>query len=170
MSRSSKHLFWRTAFGDSINKLTANFLLSSGPISEKDVVGRRLRKSGQQAKLWQRRDILYGPQAASKVDSEALAQIFNASVTIGAFPKRWKTSRIKPLWKEGNPKDTGQLPSCQQWLLEGVVAERIDRYAGDRGLAHGQIHGFLRQLCAKCGKFRAKLHREMICQSGLLLT
>ena len=44
----------------------------------------------------------YGPQAASKVDSEALAQIFNASVTIGAFPKRWKTSRIKPLWKEGN--------------------------------------------------------------------
>ena len=37
---------------------------------------------------------------------DPLAKIFDASVKLGAFPKRWKSSRIKPLWKgEGNPKE-----------------------------------------------------------------
>ena len=37
---------------------------------------------------------------------QPLAQIFDASVKLGAFPQRWKSSRIKPLWKgEGNPKE-----------------------------------------------------------------
>ena len=29
-------------------------------------------------------------------------------------------------------------------LLEGIVAERMDRYAEERGIAHSQIHGFRR--------------------------
>ena len=34
-----------------------------------------------------------------------LTRIFQVSVEKGIFPRRWKSSRIKPLWKgEGNPK------------------------------------------------------------------
>ena len=73
----------------------------------------------------------------------------NASVKLGAFPQRWKSSRIKPLWKgEGNPKEKASsyrpvaLLSAIGRLLEGIVAERMDKYAEDRGIAHIQVHGF----------------------------
>ena len=63
-----------------------------------------------------------------------LAAIFDASVKLGAFPQRWKSSRIKPLWKgEGNPKEKASsyrpvaLLSATGRLLEGIVAERMDR-------------------------------------------
>jgi len=78
-----------------------------------------------------------------------LARIFEASVKEGAFPQRWKTSRIKPLWKgEGNPKEKASsyrpvaLLSATGRILEGIVAERMDKYAEERGIAHNKVHGF----------------------------
>ena len=84
-------------------------------------------------------------------DGQWTAKIFDASVKLGAFPKRWKSSRIKPLWKgEGNPKEkasfyrTVALLSAIGRVLEGIVAERMDKYAEERGISHSRIHGFRR--------------------------
>ena len=80
---------------------------------------------------------------------KAISAIFVAPVKLGKFPSRWKSSRIKPLWKgEGNArKKTNSyrpvaLLSAMGRLLKGIVAERMDKNAEERGLAHGQIHGF----------------------------
>ena len=81
--------------------------------------------------------------------TQPLARIFEASVKQGAFPQRWKSSRIKPLWKgEGNPKEKASsyrpvaLLSATGRLLEGIVAERMDKYAEERGIVHKKVHGF----------------------------
>ena len=75
-----------------------------------------------------------------------LARIFEASVREGAFPQRWKTSRIKPLWKgEGNPKEKASsyrpvaLLSATGRILEGIVAERMDQLR--RGERHSPQQG-----------------------------
>ena len=54
----------------------------------------------------------------------------------------------KTTMEGGNPKEKASsyrpvaLLSAMGRLLEGIVAERMDRYAEERGLAHKQIHGF----------------------------
>ena len=119
-----------------------------GEITEKDVA-RRLR--GVKAKP------SYGEDEISYKDLKLLArwvikpmtEIFQRSVEQGEFPSRWKSSRIKPLWKgEGNKKEEAKsyrpvaLLSAMGRLLEGIVAERMDEYSEERGLVHRQIHGF----------------------------
>ena len=99
----------------------------------------------------------YGEDEVSYTDLKLLAEwvvkplatIFEASVKEGAFPQRWKSSRIKPLWKgEGNSKEKASsyrpvaLLSATGRLLEGIVAERMDKYAEERGIAHNKVHGF----------------------------
>ena len=63
-------------------------------------------------------------------------KVFTRSLQQGEFPKRWKTSRIKPLWKgEGNPKESAKsyrpvaLLSAMGRLMEGIIAERMDLYS-----------------------------------------
>ena len=53
------------------------------------------------------------------------------------------------LWKgEGNAKKKAKsyrsvaLLSAMGRLLEGIVAERLENIAEDRGIAHRQVHGF----------------------------
>ena len=90
-----------------------------------------------------------------------LTEVFKRSIQQGEFPKRWKTSRIKPLWKgEGNPKEAAKsyrpvaLLSAMGRLLEGIVAERMDSYSESRGLVHKQVHGFRKNRGVGTGMLR----------------
>ena len=143
---------------------------SIGDITEQDVA-RRLR--GVKAKP------SYGEDEVSYKDLKILSRwvinpmtkVFQRSIKQGEFPSRWKSSRIKPLWKgEGNKKEEAKsyrpvaLLSAIGRLLEGIVAERMDRYSEERGLVHRQIHGFRRRRGVSTGML--SLWEEVMKEGG----
>ena len=119
-----------------------------GEIAEKDV-RERLRKVDNKPSYGEDEISYTDLKLLEKWVIKPLTRIFQLSLEKGTFPTRWKSSRIKPLWKgEGNPKEKPEsyrpvaLLSAMGRLLEGIVAERMDEYAESRGLVHKQVHGF----------------------------
>ena len=143
---------------------------SIGEVTEQDVE-RRLRKVENKPS--------YGEDEISYMDLKLLknwvvkplTRIYKLSLKIGHFPKRWKSSRIKPLWKgEGNSKECAgsyrpvALLSAMGRLLEGIVAERMDNYAEGRGIVHKQVHGFRKHRGVGTGML--KLWEEVLKDGG----
>ena len=81
---------------------------SIGEITEKDV--RKRLKGVKNKPSFGEDEISYADlKLLAKWVEKPLAEVFTKSLQQGEFPKRWKTSRIKPLWKgEGNPKESAK--------------------------------------------------------------
>ena len=141
-----------------------------GKIVEKDVRD-RLRKVDNKPSYGEDEISYTDLKLLEKWVVKPLTRIFQASVDKGIFPRRWKSSRIKPLWKgEGNPKEKPEsyrpvaLLSAMGRLLEGIVAERMDDYAESRGLVHKQVHGFRKHRGVGTGML--KLWEEVLKDGG----
>ena len=95
-------------------------------------------------------EISYGVlKRVSKWIVPELTKIFNMSLRISTFPEAWKVGRIKPLYK-GAPCDRTApksyrpvcLLSAASRVLEGLLAEQMDRHAEHTGINHRSIHGY----------------------------
>ena len=133
---------------------------SIGEITEKDV-RKRLRGVKNKPSFGEDEISYADLKLLAKWVEKPLADVFTKSLKQGEFPKRWKTSRIKPLWKgEGNPKESAKsyrpvaLLSAMGRLMEGVIAERMDLYSETRGLVHKQVHGFRKNRGVGTGMLR----------------
>ena len=133
---------------------------SIGEITEKDVV-KRLR-GVKNKPSFSEDEISYADlKLLARWVVKPLSEVFTRFLAQGEFPKRWKTSRIKPLWKgEGNPKESGKsyrpvaLLSAMGRLMEGIIAERMDLYSESRGLVYKQVHGFRKNRGVGTGMLR----------------
>ena len=78
-----------------------------------------------------------------------LTELINLSIETGYYPRRWKTARVKPLWKgKGNDRNVPKsyrpvslLAACAR-IMEALVARQVDEYAEMRGILHKNVHGY----------------------------
>ena len=95
-------------------------------------------------------EISYGVlKRLSKRIVAELTRIFNMSLKLSTFPDEWKVGRIKPLYK-GTPNERTSpksyrpvcLLSAASRVLEGLLAEQMDKHAEQTGINHRSIHGY----------------------------
>ena len=78
-----------------------------------------------------------------------LTGIFNHSIRIKRFPRRWKTSKIKPLYK-GDNKNRKEPSSYRPVallaalgrIMEALIAKQLDYFEETNNLIHEGVHGF----------------------------
>ena len=76
-----------------------------------------------------------------------LTELINLSIETKYYPARWKTLRVKPLWKgKGNDRNVPKsyrpvalLAACIRHM-EALVAQQVDIYAELRGILHRNVH------------------------------
>ena len=81
--------------------------------------------------------------------SRPLTELINLSIETRYYPSRWKTARVKPLWKgKGNdrkiPKSyrpVALLAACAR-IMEALIARQVDEYAESKGILHRNVHGY----------------------------
>ena len=95
-------------------------------------------------------EISYGVlKRLSKWIVPELTRIYNMSLKLSTFPEAWKIGRVKPLYK-GSPSERTApksyrpvcLLSAASRVLEGLLAEQMDRYSEQTGINHKSIHGY----------------------------
>ena len=80
-----------------------------------------------------------------------IMEIINLSLDVGKYPSRWKTARVKPMYKGGDcdrqaPKSYRPvaLLSVISRIMEALLAQQLDMYQEEHGLVHKGAHGFRR--------------------------
>ena len=127
-----------------------------GQITEEDV-SKRLKGVKNKPSFGEDKISYADLKLLSRWITRPLAELFTRSLEQGEFPTRWKSSRIKPLWKrEGNPKEAAKSyrPVALLSAMGRIVAERMDLYSESRGLVHKQVHGFRKHRGVGTGKLR----------------
>ena len=77
----------------------------------------------------------------------AVTHIVNLSINSGIFPNQWKTAKVIPLLKSGDPlnpknyRPVAMLPILSK-VLEKVVFCQVSAYMENNGLMHPNHHGF----------------------------
>ena len=76
-----------------------------------------------------------------------LTHIFNLSISQGIFPSSFKTSKVIPIFKKGNPEDMSNyrpisLLSCLSKILEKIIMTRLNSFFKKHNVLTDKQYGF----------------------------
>ena len=77
-----------------------------------------------------------------------MTDIANCSITTGNFPKTWKVSKVKPIWKGKGEKQSVDsyrpvsLTSCVGKIVEAVVNQQMTTAIEGQNIFPEEMHGF----------------------------
>ena len=86
-------------------------------------------------------------KGASEVLKVPLTRLFNASIQRGSFPSTWKTAKVAPVLKGGDPlnksnyRPVALLPAISK-VMERVIYDQLIKHVSKQNILHESQHGF----------------------------